>query len=167
MKSKHTGVGAALLIALVMAACQDTTSMDQVGQGGWSHYGFDGRNAGPEIALGVIKGGESNVVTRGTIVEVCPKKGCWMTVEAGGQELFARFQDYAFFVPMNAASHEVVMHGTAQAQVTTVEELRHYAQDSGKSPAEIAAITEPQTRVIFFADSVFIEGDGLDEPWGQ
>lgn len=36
-----------------------------------------------------------------------------------------------------------------------------------ESSAEIAAITEPQTRVIFFADAVFIEGDGLDEPWGE
>ncbi len=90
-----------------------------------------------------------------------------MRVTDGDDELFVRFQDYGFFVPMNAAAHEVVMHGTSVAQVTSVEELCHYARDAGKSPQEIAAITEPQTRVTFFADSVYIVGPGLDEPHQQ
>jgi len=87
-----------------------------------------------------------------------------MRVKDGDDEMFVRFQDYAFFVPRNAAGHNVVMHGTAQLQTTSVEELRHYAQDAGKSPEEIAAITEPETRVTFFADSVYIEGAGLAAP---
>jgi hypothetical protein len=131
---------------------------------GWSHYGFPDRDEGPTVALGAIKGGESSVVVTGTISEVCQVKGCWMRVKDGSDELFVRFQDYAFFVPMNAAGHDVVMHGTAMAQMIDVEELRHYAEDAGKSPAEIAAITEPEARVTFFADSVYVKGPGLAPP---
>ena len=90
-----------------------------------------------------------------------------MRVEADDEDLFVRFQDYGFFVPRNAAGHRVVMHGTSVADEVSVEELRHYAKDAGKSEAESAAITEPQTRVTFFADSVYIAGEGLDEPFSE
>jgi hypothetical protein len=131
---------------------------------GWSHYGFDAGNGPRTVALGAIGGGEEQVVVEGTIIDVCPKKGCWMRVQDGDDELFVRFKDYAFFVPMNAAGHRVIMHGSAEAKVASVEELRHYAEDAGKSAQEIAAITEPETRVTFYADSVFIEGAELDAP---
>jgi hypothetical protein len=165
MRAFRTVLIAAACCAL--AACQTTTPMETARDGGWNHYGFDGRDTGPTVALGAVDGGESNVIVEGTIIDVCAKKGCWMGVKDGDDELFVRFQDYAFFVPMNAAGHRVVMHGTALAQTASVEELRHYAEDAGKSPAEIAAITEPQTRVTFFADSVFIEGFDLDPPFEE
>ena len=156
---------AALCCGLV-SSCQ-SSPMGTARSEGWSHYGFDGKEKGPTVALGEVSGGEANVIVEGTITDVCPKKGCWMRVIDGDEELFVRFQDYSFFVPMNAVGHEVVMHGTSVAQVTSVEELRHYAKDAGKSPQEIAAITEPERRVTFFADSVYIAGTGLDEPHQQ
>ncbi|MHC4141279.1 MAG: DUF4920 domain-containing protein [Planctomycetota bacterium] len=152
------------LICALVAGCQTSTPMKAASDDGWNRYGAEGKDKGPTVSLGAIGGGESNVIVEGTIVDVCPKKGCWMRVTNGEQELFVRFQDYGFFVPMNAAGHDVVMHGTSVAQVASVEELRHYAEDAGKSTAEIAAITEPETRVTFFADSVYIAGPGLDEP---
>jgi hypothetical protein len=133
---------------------------------GWNHYGFEGRESGPTVALGAVKGGESNVIIEGTIVEVCPKMGCWMRVKDGDDELFVRFQDHEFFVPKNAAGHKIVMHGTSVTGVASVEELRHYAEDAGRSLEEIEAITEPQTRVTFYADSVYIPGADLEEPYG-
>ena len=138
--------------------------METARDDGWNRYGTADRDAGPVIALAAVEGDMSNVIVEGTITDVCAKKGCWMTVAGGGTELFVRFQDYGFFVPRNAAGHRVVMHGTSVAQVTSVEELRHYAEDAGKSPEEIAAITEPQARTVFFADSVYIEGGGLEAP---
>lgn len=157
------------LIALVclLAGCQSVTPLQQADREGWSHYGFEDRDTGPTVALGAVSGDDANVIVEATITDVCPKKGCWMLVTDGEQELFVRFQDYDFFVPRNAAGHRVVMHGTAVAQTVSVDELRHYAQDAGKSPDEIAAISEPETRVTFFADSVYIEGDGLDEPYAD
>jgi hypothetical protein len=154
------------LACALVAGCQSDgpTPMQTANSDGWVHFGAGGKDKGPTVALGMISGDESNVIVEGTIVDVCQKKGCWMRVTDGGQELFVRFQDYGFFVPMNAAGREVVMHGTSVAQIASVEELRHYAQDAGKSAEEIAAITEPETRVTFFADSVYIPGPGLDAP---
>jgi hypothetical protein len=155
------------LICALAAGCQSSTPMTAASDDGWSRYGAEGKDKGPTVALGMIGGDESNVIVEATIVEVCQKKGCWMRVTDGEQELFVRFQDYGFFVPMNAAGREVVMHGTSVAQVASVEELRHYAEDAGKSDREIKAITEPETRVTFFADSVYIAGPGLDPPFEQ
>jgi hypothetical protein len=155
---------APLLAVTLLAGCQTTTPMEQARDDDWSRFGAEGRDTGPHLALGALQGGESNVIVKATIVDVCAKKGCWMQVKDGDDELFVRFQDYGFFVPRNAAGHRVVMHGTSQLQVTSVDELRHYAEDAGKSPEEIAAITEPQQRVVFFADSVYIEGAGLEPP---
>ena len=159
--------GIAALVCGMTVGCQATTPMREAGDDGWSHYGFEDRDTGPTVALGAVSGGESNVIVEGTITQVCVKKGCWMRVEADDEDLFVRFQDYGFFVPRNAAGHRVVMHGTSVADEVSVEELRHYAKDAGKSEAEIAAITEPQMRVTFFADSVYIAGEGLDEPFSE
>ena len=125
------------LVCALATGCQSHSPMQAAGSAGWSHYGAEGRDEGPTVALGAVSGGESNVIVEGTIVDVCQTKGCWMRVSDGDQELFVRFQDYGFFVPMNAAGHDVVMHGTSVAKVASVEELRHYAEDAGKSPAEI------------------------------
>lgn len=154
------------LLAAPLGGCHTPTAMDDAIASGWSHYGFTDRDRGRDYTMGELAGGEYNAVVTGEITEVCAIKGCWMRVRSGEEELFVRFQDYAFFVPRNAAGHQVVFHGTALRQEMSVEELRHYAEDAKKSPEEIAAITEPEVAVVFFADSVRIEGDDLDPPYG-
>ena len=47
----------------------------------------------------------NQVVVEGTITDVCAKKGCWMKVVDGDDEIFVKFRDYGFFVPRNAADH--------------------------------------------------------------
>ncbi|MTB51801.1 DUF4920 domain-containing protein [Lewinella sp. W8] len=91
---------------------------------------------------------------RGTVNEVCQKKGCWMTIAAGEEEMMVRFKDYGFFMPMDISGREVVMHGKAYVEETPVDELRHYAEDAGKSAEEIAAITEPKREMKFLASGV-------------
>ena len=92
---------------------------------------------------------------RGTVGDVCQKKGCWMTVAAGDdQEMMVRFKDYGFFMPLDLGGKEVVMNGIAYYEVTPVEELRHYAEDAGDAPEEIAKITEPKRELKFLADGV-------------
>ncbi|MBT8485924.1 MAG: DUF4920 domain-containing protein [Phycisphaerales bacterium] len=148
-----------------LVSCQGVSPMQSAREAGWQHYGGEGD--GTPVALGVIDGTERNVVVTGTIDSVCPKKGCWMRVREGDGELFVRFRDYGFFVPRNAAGHEVVMFGTPSVKIASVEELRHYAEDAGRSPEEIAVITEPERQITFMADSVFIDGTGLEEPHSQ
>ncbi|MEC4117171.1 DUF4920 domain-containing protein [Myroides phaeus] len=93
-----------------------------------------------------------------SIVEVCQKKGCWMSVELpGDKNSFVRFTDYGFFAPMNAAGHEVIVDGKAFVSVISVDELKHYAKDAGKSEEEIAAIVDPKVTYSFVADGIAID----------
>ena len=97
---------------------------------------------------------------RGTVVEVCQKKGCWMTLQPAGavadadSPYMVRFKDYGFFMPKTLSGSEVVVEGIARTSVTPVDELRHYAEDAGKSAAEVAAITEPRKEVSLEATGV-------------
>ncbi|RMF24886.1 MAG: DUF4920 domain-containing protein [Bacteroidetes bacterium] len=89
---------------------------------------------------------------------VCQKKGCWMKVQSAedAPEMMVRFKDYGFFVPKDLAGSEVVIEGYAFKEVTPVDELRHYAEDAGKSREEIEAITEPREEYKFLASGVRI-----------
>ncbi len=92
------------------------------------------------------------------IVDVCQKKGCWMNLDLGNnQTAFVKFKDYGFFVPLNAAKSEVVVHGKAFVELTSIEELKEYAKDAGKSQAAIDSIVEPETNYSFLADGVLIK----------
>lgn len=93
----------------------------------------------------------------GVVTTVCQKKGCWMTMDVGhGESMRITFKDYGFFVPKDCAGKTVVIEGMAYRQVTPVEELRHYAEDEGKSAEEIAAITQPKVELRFVARGVLL-----------
>lgn len=88
---------------------------------------------------------------------VCQARGCWMTLPtADGQEMRVRFRDYAFFVPKDLSGHEVVVSGWAYRRTVPKSELRHYAQDAGKTDQEIAAIDHDEQQLTFLADGVRI-----------
>lgn len=100
------------------------------------------------------------VKVQGKVDEVCQKKGCWMTIvnpeDAEGEELFVKFKDYGFFMPFDLSGQEVVMEGYAFREVTSVEELRHYAEDAKEPQEVIDAITEPKVELKFLASGVVI-----------
>lgn len=99
----------------------------------------------------------SNTTLKGEVVEVCQKKGCWMTLKLEDDKTMrVTFKDYGFFVPKDISGKEVVINGLAKREVTDVETLKHFAEDAGKSAEEVAAITEPQTEVTFVADGVVV-----------
>jgi hypothetical protein len=72
------------------------------------------------------------------------------------KESFVRFKDYGFFVPKDIADSQAVVHGKAFVSETSIEELKHYAEDAGKSEEEIAAITAPEVTYGFTADGVYL-----------
>ena len=94
---------------------------------------------------------------KSTITEVCKKKGCWMKMDLAGKESFVRFKDYGFFVPLNADNSEAVVSGRAYIDVISIDELKHYAKDGGKSEEEIEKITAPKITYAFQADGVLIQ----------
>lgn len=98
------------------------------------------------------------VKVTGSIEEVCQKKGCWMNINLGNnQSMKVRFKDYAFFVPKDAAGQTVFIEGYAYNDTVSVAELKHYAEDAGKSKEEIEKINKPEISVSFEANGVVIQ----------
>ena len=90
--------------------------------------------------------------------EVCKSKGCWMRLNLeDGNQVMVKFKDYGFFVPKDIDGKEVVINGKAFVNEVSVDEQRHYAEDAGKSPKEIAAITEVKKTYSFEADGVLLK----------
>ncbi|MGK4568621.1 DUF4920 domain-containing protein [Flavobacterium sp. 3HN19-14] len=104
------------------------------------------------------KGDTIAVKFKSKIKDVCKKKGCWMSMELpNSKEAFVRFKDYGFFVPLNADKSDAIVSGKAFLDVISVEELKHYAKDGGKSQEEIDKITAPKITYAFTADGVLIQ----------
>jgi hypothetical protein len=51
----------------------------------------------------------------------------------------------------------VVVNGKAYVSVESVEDLKHFAKDAGKSQAAIDIIIAPETTYSFMADGVLIK----------
>ena len=91
------------------------------------------------------------------INSICQKKGCWMNVALENENsTFVKFKDYAFFVPMNAENKDVIVEGKAYVSIESVDDLKHYAKDAGKSQTAIDSIVAPKTTYSFMANGVLI-----------
>lgn len=101
------------------------------------------------------KEGEVEYTFEGEITEVCSKAGCWINVDKGNGETFmVRFKDH-FTIPVKTkVSTKAYIHGVAYSDTVSVEMLQHFAEDAGKSEAEINAITEPVFELGFEADGI-------------
>jgi len=113
---------------------------------------------------------ERPVTVKATIDEVCQTKGCWMTLKSGGDvPIRVRFTPSencaeGFYVPRNAAGREAVLVGTLKKTEIPEDWARHYAEDGGASPEEIAAIVGPQKTFELMATAVLIEGKATLDP---
>ena len=106
-----------------------------------------------------VQGGNdfADVKFTATITDVCPKKGCWLKLETPqGEEVMVKMKDYAFFLPIAAKGKKVVIEGEVIMKTTSVAELKHYAEDAKKTPAEIEAIKEPKKEVRVTAKGIVI-----------
>ena len=94
----------------------------------------------------------------GQIIDVCPKKGCWMNVKVNTDTVFVKFKDYGFFVPKNGIEgKKAVINGILSTETVSVKELQHYAEDAGKSELEISKINKPEIKFSFLADGIIIK----------
>ena len=98
-----------------------------------------------------------NVKFASKIDEVCTKKGCWMVLPAADKKTMVKFKDYGFFMPLDSQGSEVIVEGKAFVKETPVEELRHYAEDAGKTKEEIEKITTPKKEYAFLAHGVLMK----------
>lgn len=111
------------------------------------------------LKYSALKAGDTiNVKFASSINDVCSKKGCWMKLDLGNeQETMVRFKDYGFFMPLDSKGKEVIVEGKAFIKKVSVKDLKHYAEDAGKSKEEIDAITEPKLEFAFEAHGVLIK----------
>ena len=93
----------------------------------------------------------------GQIIDVCPKKGCWMNVKVNTDTVFVKFKDYGFFVPKTGIEgKQILMSGNIFRDTISVERLRHYAEDAKKSKEEIELIKVPEYKINMIASAVAI-----------
>lgn len=99
---------------------------------------------------------EEDVVIKTTVVEVCPKKGCWMNVngEKEAEVVRVTFKDYGFFVPTELKGKEIAMKGRFVKHIESVEEQKHLLKDAKRPQSEIDAITKPRETLRFVASGV-------------
>lgn len=159
-----------LLVALTLWSCKDKPSNQESVVDGTAEIAY--ASFGDEIsdadALSAAQMAEvyNNLKTGDTVYtkviakveEVCQTKGCWMRLNLeDDKEIMVKFKDYGFFMPKNIAGMDVIVNGKAFVNEMPVDELKHYAEDAGKSTEEIAEITEPKRTYSFEADGVLIK----------
>ncbi len=160
-----------LLLSIITLACsapesdnanEEKTTMEEP-EVVFAFYGdtitTGGANAMADVAQMVSETGTVNAKIEGTITSCCQKKGCWMKMDVAGynEPIRVTFKDYGFFVPLNSASNWAVVEGKAYLDTTSVETLRHYAEDAGKTEEEILAIDQPEVTISFEAHGVAIK----------
>jgi len=108
--------------------------------------------------LSLNSGDTINVKFGSQIISTCANKGCWMTLDLGAdKEAFVKFKNYDFFVPKHGAEqHYAVVSGKAFIGEISVDQLKHYAKDAGKSQQAIDSIVSPKKTYRFIADGVLI-----------
>lgn len=145
-----------LVIISFVAACQ--SKPDVISNTYGEAIETDGALSMASLKEQVADKDSVTLTLKGTIEKTCAKKGCWMTVQdENGVATRITFKDYGFFVPTEGADgKEVVFSGVAKRKVTDVATLRHFAEDDGKTEAEINAITEPKEEIEFVATGVVI-----------
>lgn len=95
---------------------------------------------------------------RAKVSEVCQAKGCWMILDIeNGKEVMVTFKAYGFFIPKDIVGKEVIVNGFAFIDDMSVDKQQHYAEDAGKTPAQIASIVQPKRTFSFEADGVLIK----------
>lgn len=91
------------------------------------------------------------------ILEVCPKKGCWLKLQVNDSTTaMVKMKDYGFFLPVAAKGKTVVIDGEVKMKTISVAELQHYAEDAKKSKEEIAAITKPEKEIRVTAKGIVV-----------
>lgn len=124
-------------------------------------YGEDVKIAGatPVAELPkLLKASQPQTVkVTGTVLDVCPKMGCWLSLEMPDKStVFVKMKDYAFFVPTALKGKTVVMDAEAKIIKTSVEELKHYAEDAKKPQQEIDAIKAPKEEIRLTASGITV-----------
>lgn len=147
----------ALAVSLVLAAaCQSTPTTNRADYDAFgAPIELDGAVTVAEVLAAPENFAGRDIRFVGPIQSVCQVKGCWMRVGTD-PNVFVKFKDYAFFVPLDATGREVVLEGQVAVKEIPVAEARHYLEDAGKHD-EAMKITKPVREVTFMASGVALK----------
>ena len=110
-----------------------------------------------EVAKNLGESDVLNTKVKARVVEVCPKKGCWLKLQVNDSTTATvKMKDYGFFLPLAAKGKTVIIDGEVKSKMVSVAELQHYAEDAKKSKEEIAAITKPEREIRVMAKGILI-----------
>jgi len=110
-----------------------------------------------ENKIDFLKNNKDDIKIEGKILSTCPMKGCWMRLNVEKDTILVRFKNYGFFVPKNGSvGKSAIINGKISVDTISVAQLRHYAEDAGKSNLEISQINKPEITLSFLADGVII-----------
>ena len=110
--------------------------------------------------LDFLNNSENKIRIEGEVLSTCPMKGCWMKVKADKDTILVRVKDYGFFVPTDGVTgNKTIINGKLKVDTLSIDLLRHYAEDAGKSHEEINEINNPEVSLTFLADGVIIKKD--------
>jgi len=109
-------------------------------------------------AMGDKKEGNKKmeVTFKGIVTDVCQMEGCWIKVKSSDGKMMVRMKDHAFKVPLVLNGKTVIIGGIAEEKIISVEQLRHYAEDAGKSKEEIEAIKESKKEIVVQAKGILV-----------
>ena len=102
------------------------------------------------------------VLVEGAVGEVCQMAGCWLSMGGANGETIRvevprdESESYVYTFPKDISGATVRLTGLLDVETESVEDLRHYAEDGGASPDEIAAITEPRQTLVLTASGAEI-----------
>lgn len=143
------------LLVLVVVGCNNETNYQSFGETITDQDVVS--DAGLLAMYESMKPGDTTIVKfTATVNSVCQKKGCWMRLDLGEKETFVKFKDYGFFMPKDIAGQEVIVEGMAFVDENSVDDLKHFALDAGKSQEEIDAITTPEKTYSFISNGVLL-----------
>ena len=149
-----------LSVVIIAAAANAQPPAGDAKPGDWYGEKITAENAIPIAAVATkLSSGTESVDTKikAKIVDVCPKKGCWLKLElSNGETAKVEMKDYGFFLPLAAIGKTVVIDGEAKVKTTSVAQLRHIAEDAKKPKEEIDAITEPKKVITVTAKGIVV-----------
>jgi len=116
----------------------------------------DGSIPVSELPSKLIGSKPADVKVTGKVKEVCKAEGCWIKMETADGAMMIKMKDHKFLVPLSMNGKTIVVDGTAILKETSVEMLKHYAEDAGKSKSVIDAITQPKQEITMQAKGILV-----------
>ena len=141
-------VTAALAAAIALAACTDAPEKPV----------FEGEPYGEKLTLTELTPVSAiletpadylgrKVLVQGQVVEVCEKKGCWMDLDTGEQEIQVKVEDDVIIFPVSAKGKTALVEGTVEEQDMTAAQgfaaEAHRAEEQ-KLPFDSTHVFQPR-----------------------